>query len=692
MACWRGSYGNLAGPSPAPSSDPCQASFLQLEDAKRACEHFSWCGGIVKHGGYFCFPAAELHPYHLRGFNEILPHTNTIANWRRTPGCHTPGGQTALPPLAWSAPSVQCGRKAASSSSKADDLLTTNSELSDAIGRWQPPESHGDSSAAGGGAPVTQLSVAIATCCRFHWLQQSVPQYLRNPHVAEVIVTDDCRTDVAALAALAANISLTDEQRSRLILVPNPKRLWPFRNKYSAVERARPGAWIALLDSDNFASLDTYFAPLVEHWRASYQQRPPAHLMFSPSNFYRQAAANGSRISTQLWKSAAFRRHDGLRNGGNHVFQRESALRAWRHLAETDDQAGRDGRESILINTLLYDHGGEMEVVAGMTYIHRITTDSFFASKDANERRKAAEGHNGAAPAVSSSPSATRGAGASHVAPHHGGSSAGGGVAHHGATARIDGGSGGSHHGRGMIDSELPGAHQPPLGWSVEGLDALMRAEHSDKSTAGHGYVHAYAPLLGPWRNDVRCVVEIGIGAVNQAKRDGSPMYANMGTWEKSSRGKGYKPGASLRAWAAYFPSARVLGVDIDAEVVDAVNEAKLPRVSALAADTQQLDAFRSKLDSSVPRGSCDIIVDDGLHTWEGQQKTLLALWPYLRRGGYYFVEDVFWTWTYAATHDVTASVSAALSSRVRLLLSLLCAVPSLARRGKPPSRTREAL
>ena len=77
--------------------------------------------------------------------------------------------------------------------------------------------------------------------------------------------------------------------------------------------------------------------------------------------------------------------------------------------------------------------------------------------------------------------------------------------------------------------------------------------------------------------------------------------------------------------------------------------------MSALAADSQQLDAFRSRLDSSVPRGSCDLIVDDGLHSWEGQQNTLLALWPYLRRGGYYFVEDVFWTWTCAAAHSATA-------------------------------------
>ena len=38
-----------------------------------------------------------------------------------------------------------------------------------------------------------------------------------------------------------------------------------------------------------------------------------------------------------------------------------------------------------------------------------------------------------------------------------------------------------------------------------------------------------------------------------------------------------------------------------------------------------------------------DVIIDDGLHTWSGQQRTLTNLWPLLRPGGYYFIEDVVW-------------------------------------------------
>ena len=54
--------------------------------------------------------------------------------------------------------------------------------------------------------------------------------------------------------------------------------------------------------------------------------------------------------------------------------------------------------------------------------------------------------------------------------------------------------------------------------------------------------------------------------------------------------------------------------------------------------------AFRAKLSANdIPRGSCDVIIDDGLHSWSGQQATLRSLWPCVRPGGVYFIEDVVW-------------------------------------------------
>ena len=389
MACsWLPTRGNLGEPFLV--KDQCHTSYQRLEDAQRACEAHSWCGGIVRHGGIFCFPAADKYTYQLRGTAKIAP--TTITSWLKPAGCRAKE-DVSLPPRAWSAPSVQCGRKKPNSAGAAADLLTASSDLVDAAGRWTLPDSHGGGSSSSGGAPhphrPRQLSIAIATCCRFNWLSNAIFQYLRNPYVAEVIVTDDCRTDAAALDALAGNISLPAEMRARLLLVPNKQRLWPFRNKYSAVERARPGAWIALLDSDNFAPVDTYFAPLFEHWEAVHNQRPDPQLIFQPINFAPDRGAhlppNGTRYDREAWLAKTSR--TVIANAGNHVFQRETALNAWRHTAESSDQAGRDGRESLLINNLMIEHGASMVVVPRMTYVHRITDDSFFSSRDANRRR-----------------------------------------------------------------------------------------------------------------------------------------------------------------------------------------------------------------------------------------------------------------------------------------------------------------
>ena len=69
----------------------------------------------------------------------------------------------------------------------------------------------------------------------------------------------------------------------------------------------------------------------------------------------------------------------------------------------------------------------------------------------------------------------------------------------------------------------------------------------------------------------------------------------------------------------------------------------KYPNVEARVINTQDANEALRDLRDSVPLGSVDVIVDDGLHTWEGQQRTVVSLWPFLRYGGYYFIEDVQW-------------------------------------------------
>ena len=69
-----------------------------------------------------------------------------------------------------------------------------------------------------------------------------------------------------------------------------------------------------------------------------------------------------------------------------------------------------------------------------------------------------------------------------------------------------------------------------------------------------HSYADFYGLVFGIRRNDIKNVIECGLGTNNP----------NL----KSSMGIDGKPGASLRMWRDFFPSANVIGCDIDKEVL----------------------------------------------------------------------------------------------------------------------------
>ena len=90
--------------------------------------------------------------------------------------------------------------------------------------------------------------------------------------------------------------------------------------------------------------------------------------------------------------------------------------------------------------------------------------------------------------------------------------------------------------------------------------------------------------------------------------------------------------GASLAAWAAKYPCAQVLGLDL---AVDAL----LPgRYTAAVADQSSLASLRAAVPADA---TFELIVDDGGHSMAQQQVTLAALWPNLAPCGVFVVEDL---------------------------------------------------
>jgi predicted O-methyltransferase YrrM len=86
--------------------------------------------------------------------------------------------------------------------------------------------------------------------------------------------------------------------------------------------------------------------------------------------------------------------------------------------------------------------------------------------------------------------------------------------------------------------------------------------------------------------------------------------------------------------WSDYFQNGKIVGCDISRE-----SFITAPRVECRHLDQSSRDAL-SELKAAYPTGF-DIILDDGSHIVSHQHITLGALFPLVRPGGLFVVEDI---------------------------------------------------
>lgn len=98
----------------------------------------------------------------------------------------------------------------------------------------------------------------------------------------------------------------------------------------------------------------------------------------------------------------------------------------------------------------------------------------------------------------------------------------------------------------------------------------------------------------------------------------------------------GVKRGASLLLWKKAFPKARISGVDVK----DVSSEKIMQRNKDLKLFVgSQSD---KKFLKTIVNKPYDLIVDDGSHNPIDQFASLEFLWPYLSKGGWYVIEDLY--------------------------------------------------
>jgi hypothetical protein len=98
--------------------------------------------------------------------------------------------------------------------------------------------------------------------------------------------------------------------------------------------------------------------------------------------------------------------------------------------------------------------------------------------------------------------------------------------------------------------------------------------------------------------------------------------------------------GGSLDIWQAYLGErARIVGLDINPECKTHERDG----VEILIGDQADPNFMTGTV---LPKGPFDIVIDDGGHTADQQLVSFLTLFPLLKEGGVYIVEDLhttFW-------------------------------------------------
>ena len=157
-------------------------------------------------------------------------------------------------------------------------------------------------------------------------------------------------------------------------------------------------------------------------------------------------------------------------------------------------------------------------------------------------------------------------------------------------------------------------------------LDEIMIQTQSDKASVftrtyakPKSYCRHYEKLFASLRDQPIKLLEVGVGG-----------------------------GESIRGWLQYFPNARVFGVDNvhdtnpwDTPCTNPAGGANLERDRyTFVYGDQSSDTFWQCFIADYGR-DWDIVIDDGGHYSHQIIATFNALWPMMKQGGFYGIEDL---------------------------------------------------
>jgi len=124
----------------------------------------------------------------------------------------------------------------------------------------------------------------------------------------------------------------------------------------------------------------------------------------------------------------------------------------------------------------------------------------------------------------------------------------------------------------------------------------------------GHGYVEFYEKYFEPMMNDNITLLELGV-----------------------------REGWSTNMWVEYFPNGQIWGIDNDKEGL-CPKSFENPRIH-FSMGSQDDESFLSNICEDV--GGFDVIIDDASHISKLSIRSFEILFPHVKPGGLYIIEDL---------------------------------------------------
>ena len=141
-------------------------------------------------------------------------------------------------------------------------------------------------------------------------------------------------------------------------------------------------------------------------------------------------------------------------------------------------------------------------------------------------------------------------------------------------------------------------------------LDYLFKKYETDKSNASHGFTKYYTNHLNKLKNRRLNFLEIG-----SAK------------------------GGSAAAFVHYFDKSNVFCLDVNLTLVKYKSD-KINFFGLDSSNSKMLYKFLKNVEEKFSVKKFDVIIDDGSHILSDQLFSINYFFKYLKKGGYYIIED----------------------------------------------------